>query len=79
METCVLIPQGLALAVTSSGARASKEPNVSVWTTTRIQQGALWSPFQDTIRLDKLDVYSQLDESDVSLRFTGQLNTTAPY
>lgn len=66
METCVLIPQELALAVTASGGRASKEPSVSVWSTMRIPQGSLCYPFQGTIRIDKLDVYSQLDESDVS-------------
>lgn len=66
METCVLIPQEFALAVTGSGARASKEPTVSVWSTNRIPQGSLCYPFQGTIRIDKLDVYSQLDESDVS-------------
>lgn len=88
METCVLIPQEFALAVTGSGARASKEPTVSVWSTNRIPQGSLCYPFQGTIRIDKLDVYSQLDESDVSdlfpsifivmdcKVFTGQLNTT---
>lgn len=72
METCVLIPQEFALAVTGSGARASKEPTVSVWSTNRIPQGSLCYPFQGTIRIDKLDVYSQLDESDVSysLSFT---------
>lgn len=69
METCVLIPQELALAVTASGGRASKEPNVSVWSTLRIPQGSLCYPFQGTIRIDKLDVYSQLDESDVSVTF----------
>lgn len=66
METCVLIPQEFALAVTASGARASKEPTVSVWSTNRIPQGSLCYPFQGTIRIDKLDLYSQLDESDVS-------------
>lgn len=69
METCVLIPQEFALAVTGSGARASKEPTVSVWSTNRIPQGSLCYPFQGTIRIDKLDLYSQLDESDVSVNF----------
>lgn len=66
METCVLIPQEFALVVTDSGAKSSAEPLVSVWTTNRIPQGFLCYPFQGTIRIDNLDVYSYIDEDDVS-------------
>lgn len=66
METCVLIPQEFALVVTSTGARNSAEPFVSVWSTTRIPQGALCYPFQGTVRIDKLDVYSYIEQDDVS-------------
>lgn len=66
METCVLIPQEFALVVTQTGARNSAEPSVSVWTTTRIPQGSLCYPFQGTVRLDKIDVFSYIDEDDVS-------------
>lgn len=67
METQVLIPQEFALVVTASGARNSAEPNVSVWTTDRIKQGALYYPFQGTVRIDNLDLYSYVDEEDVSM------------
>lgn len=66
METCVLIPQEFSLAVTAAGARNSGEQMVSVWTTTRIKQGALYYPFQGTVRIDKLNMYSYISEEDVS-------------
>lgn len=67
METCVLIPQEFSLCVRgpSLGSRV-REPEVSVWTNSLITQGALCYPFQGTIRLDKLEVYGQLDDDDVS-------------
>lgn len=66
METCVLIPQEFSLVVTAAGARHSGEPVVSVWTTNRIKQGSFYYPFQGTVRIDKLDIYSYIDEEDVS-------------
>lgn len=69
METQVLIPQEFSLVVTASGARSSGEPLVSVWTSDRIKQGALYYPFQGTVRIDNLDIYSYIDEEDVSTIF----------
>lgn len=66
METCVLIPQELSLVVTTAGARSSGEQTVTAWSTTRIKQGALYYPFQGTVRIDKLNVYSYINEDDVS-------------
>lgn len=66
METCVLIPQDFSLVVTTPGAHHSGEQMVSVWTSTRIKQGALYYPFQGTVRFDKLNVFSYLNEKDVS-------------
>lgn len=66
METCVLIPQEFSLVVTAAGARGSGEQTVSAWTTTRIKQGALYYPFQGTVRIDKLNIYSYISEDDVS-------------
>lgn len=71
METCVLIPQEFSLCVRGpaglAGARRTEsEPEVSVWSNTTIAQGSLCYPFQGTIRIDKLDVYGQLDDDDVS-------------
>jgi hypothetical protein len=82
METCVLIPQEFSLVLTAGPAptvpatppavdrNANKLPEmrVNVWTNARIPQGTLIYPFQGTIRLDKLEVYSYLDENDVSSR-----------
>lgn len=42
---------------------------VNVWTNARIPQGTLIYPFQGTIRLDKLEVYSYLEDNDVSTSF----------
>ena len=86
METCVLIPQEFSLVLTAGPApavpaaspavdrNANKLPEmrVNVWTNARIPQGTLIYPFQGTIRLDKLEVYSYLDDNDVSraLRFS---------
>lgn len=67
METCVLIPQEFALVVTSVvGGKKARDPMVSVWSTSKIQQGTLCYPFQGTVRIDKLDVYSYVDDDDVS-------------
>lgn len=66
METCVLIPQELSLAVTAAGARNSGEQSVSVWSSTRIRQGELYYPFQGTVRIDKLNIYSYVENEDVS-------------
>jgi len=46
------------------------EMRVNVWTNARIPQGTLIYPFQGTIRLDKLEVYSYLDDNDVSTALT---------
>lgn len=66
METCVLIPQEFALAVTGLGARNSRDQTATVWSNTAIPQGTLCYPFQGTVRIDNLDVYSYVDEDDVS-------------
>nr|CAH7761302.1 unnamed protein product [Callosobruchus chinensis] len=70
METCVLIPQEFSLCVRSPPlGRKQQEPEVSVWSNTTIAQGSLCYPFQGTIRIDKLDVYGQLEDDDVSTYF----------
>lgn len=69
METCVLIPQEFSLVIAPGDRFAKKrgpDVTVTVWTNAKIPQGTLIYPFQGTIRLDKLDVYSYLDDNDVS-------------
>ncbi|KFB39898.1 zinc finger protein-like protein [Anopheles sinensis] len=66
METCVLIPQEFALAVTGLGARNSREQTATVWSNMTIAQGTLCYPFQGTVRIDNLDIFSTVEEDDVS-------------
>lgn len=68
METLVLIPQEFALVVTPgvSRGRGIPELTASVWTTAHVPRGALCYPFQGTIRIDKLEVYSYVADDDVS-------------
>lgn len=65
METLVLIPQELSLALHPGGGRG-REASVSVWTSVEVPRGALFYPFQGTIRIDKLHVYSYVPDHDVS-------------
>lgn len=73
METCVLIPQEFSLVLTTTGvdknANKLSEMRVDVWSNTRIPQGTVIYPFQGTIRLDKLEVYSYLEDGDVSTNY----------
>ncbi|XP_054264075.1 zinc finger protein 227-like isoform X2 [Macrosteles quadrilineatus] len=70
METCVLIPQEFSLVLTPGFAKKrGPDVGVSVWTNAKIPQGTLIYPFQGTIRLDKLEVYSYLDDNDIRHRF----------
>jgi hypothetical protein len=66
METQVLIPQEFSLALTAPGGRKSREQVASVFATARIPQGTVLYPFQGTVRTDKLEIFSYLDEHDVS-------------
>lgn len=67
METWVLIPQELSLAITpSERERDVVKPNVTVFSNVRVSQGTFFYPFQGTVRLDKFELSSQLDETDVS-------------
>lgn len=65
METLVLIPQELSLALRPGGARG-REASVSVWSSVEIPRGTALYPFQGTIRIDKLHVYSYVADHDVS-------------
>ena len=69
METCVLLPPEFSLVLTTSSDRRTNrfyEMGVRVWSNERIPRGTKFYPFQGTIRLDKLEVYSYLDDADVS-------------
>ena len=66
METQVLIPQEFSLVLTAPGGKKSREQVATVFSTARILQGTVFYPFQGTVRTDKLEIYSYLDEHDVS-------------
>ena len=63
MDHLVLIPQDFNLVVTSEKL---PEDTVTVWSNNRIPQGAVYYPFQGTVRIDKLNVFSTVTEDDVS-------------
>lgn len=74
METCVLIPKELSLqavlpvanVMQRSNKRHNAEPEITVMTNVNVPRGTLIYPFQGTVRMDKLDVFSFLDDTDVS-------------
>lgn len=65
MDHLVLIPQEFNLVVTSEKL---PQDNVSVWSNQRISQGTLFYPFQGTVRIDKLNVFSKVSDDDVSTK-----------
>lgn len=65
MDHLVLIPQDFNLVVTSEKL---PQDNVTVWSNQRIAQGTIYYPFQGTVRIDKLNVFSTASEDDVSLQ-----------
>ena len=64
MDHLVLIPQDFNLVVTSEKL---PQDNVTVWSNQRIAQGTIYYPFQGTVRIDKLNVFSMASDDDVSL------------
>lgn len=69
METCVLIPTEFSLVLTTSPTSKKPYNGASVWSNQRIPRGTRFLPFQGTVRLDKLDIYSNLEDTDVSTFF----------
>ncbi|CAI6365536.1 unnamed protein product [Macrosiphum euphorbiae] len=76
METCVLIPKELSLQAVpvanvqrSNNNRHHSEPEITVMTNVNVPRGTLIYPFQGTVRMDKLDVFSFLDDTDIRHRF----------
>jgi hypothetical protein len=79
METRVLIPKEFSLALTSQQQSNYNQISyknktrsfladirISVWSNVCIPAGTLIYPFQGSIRFDKIDLYSLLDDNDVS-------------
>ena len=78
METHVLIPHPLILKVRPSANCSSPsvakllEQQVSVTTTLQIPKGWQIHPAQGTLRCGKLEVYSTLNDDNVSTTFLSQ-------
>lgn len=81
METCVLIPKEFSLVLTNDqsscknlfkndSATLVTDVRISVWSNVFIPSGTLIYPFQGSIRFDKIDLYSLLDDNDVSAFIT---------
>ncbi|CRL01725.1 CLUMA_CG014941, isoform A [Clunio marinus] len=66
MDHLVLIPQDFNLALTSEKL---PHDNVTVWSNQRIAQGTIYYPFQGTVRIDKLNVFSTINDDDIRHRF----------
>ncbi|XP_013777398.1 zinc finger protein 2 homolog [Limulus polyphemus] len=73
METCVLIPPELSLVLSTinsdKNANRLYEMGVRVWSNQSILPGKTFSPFQGTILLDRLEVYSCLEDNDIRHRY----------
>jgi len=67
METCILIPRQLSLILRPTGAPGRPlEMGVTLWANCCIEKGDVFHPDEGDIRLDKLEVYSELISKDVS-------------
>lgn len=62
----MLIPQEFSLVLTAPGGKKSREQTASVFASVDIPKGKLLHPFQGTVRIDKLRIFSHLHENDVS-------------
>jgi len=66
METCVLIPQELSLMLRPTGAPGQLlEMGVTLWANINLLPGLIFLHDEGEMRLDKLEVYSELFEKDV--------------
>jgi sensor domain CHASE-containing protein len=74
MESHVLIPEELSLSVRSPSGCSSPsvarllEQRVAVVAARDIARGTRFGPAQGTIRIGRIDVYSTLQDNDVSIR-----------
>jgi hypothetical protein len=64
MDHLVLIPKDFNLVVKTDKL---SQDDVSVWSNRHISQGTIYYPFQGTVRFDRLNVFSLINEEDVSV------------
>ncbi|XP_076335616.1 uncharacterized protein LOC143238881 [Tachypleus tridentatus] len=69
METCVLIPAELSLVLISSVNSHVNEMEVRVCSNQKINQGRRFLPFEGTLRRDKLEASSCLEDTNVRYQF----------
>lgn len=66
----MLIPKELSLVLSSDKKTDGRnEATVGVWSNSRITRGTRFLPFQGTVRLDTIGVFSTLDQRDIRHRF----------
>lgn len=70
MDTCVLIPDELALVLTlHPNPDRVLQMHVALWSNTTLAPGRRFRPNEGRVRLDKLEIFSQLEKDDVSTHF----------
>jgi hypothetical protein len=70
MDTCVLVPEEFSLVLTPHpNPRNVMEMSVALWSNTSLPPGTVFHSDQGSFRLEKLEVYSKLDTTDVSIIF----------
>lgn len=67
MDTCVLIPDELGLVLTLQPNNNNVlEMHVAVWSNSTLAPGTRFHPDEGKVRLDKMEICSELPEDDVS-------------
>ena len=78
METCVLIPEALSLILKPRASHRERldrrglslpEMGATLWANRTLQPGTSFRAEEGQIRLEKLEIYSKLCDSDVSKGF----------
>ncbi|KAJ8316389.1 hypothetical protein KUTeg_006403 [Tegillarca granosa] len=65
MDACVLIPEEFGLVLTlHPNPKNILEMSVAIWSNCNIPPGNIFYPDQGVIKLDKLEIYSKLNEED---------------
>ncbi|KAL5020339.1 hypothetical protein ScPMuIL_003231 [Solemya velum] len=70
MDTCVLMPEDFSLVLTlHPNPRNIMEMSVALWSNRVVEAGTFYHADQGTIRLDKLEIYSELQKDDVRYKY----------
>jgi hypothetical protein len=68
MDSCVLVPDEFSLVLTlHHNPRNVMEMSVALWSNTSIPPGTVFHSEQGSFRLEKLEIYSKLATTDVSI------------